>query len=293
MRPSILLSCLLAGGLFPVTAPGATAKKRSLDAPPKVAEETHTVRRGETLWSISRENHVSIGEMIELNRLKSESISVGQVLKIPKPRRAAPQTSDHITYVVGKGEDFRTIARQHEISEAELAQANPRVDPDSPRPGTKLIIFTSASRAKQDQQSPNDGGTRSRGTTHVIGENDTYYSIAKKYGITVKALAAANPDVKPERLKPGSRLVIPVKNSSDGDGRSQKPKESEVAKSDRKDSAPRSGLRTYEVSRGESVESIAEAFNISVSKLREINGLNRGTALKPGSNILVPDRRAG
>ena len=45
--------------------------------------------------------------------------------------------------------------------------------------------------------------------THTIVAGDTLSRIARKYGVTLSALQAANPGVDPRRLRPGQPLVIP------------------------------------------------------------------------------------
>lgn len=45
---------------------------------------THTVKRGETLYLLSRKYDVSVTEIIKINNLKKKSLSLGQKLKIPK-----------------------------------------------------------------------------------------------------------------------------------------------------------------------------------------------------------------
>jgi LysM repeat protein len=42
-----------------------------------------------------------------------------------------------------------------------------------------------------------------------VQSKDAFYSIAKKYGVKVDALMAANPGVEPRRLKIGQTLNIP------------------------------------------------------------------------------------
>jgi LysM repeat protein len=49
--------------------------------------------------------------------------------------------------------------------------------------------------------------TRSR--THVVAAGDTLASIARKYGVTLTALQAANPGVTPKKLKVGQTLNLP------------------------------------------------------------------------------------
>ncbi|MCS7011428.1 MAG: LysM peptidoglycan-binding domain-containing protein [Anaerolineales bacterium] len=45
---------------------------------------------------------------------------------------------------------------------------------------------------------------------YTIRPNDTLAGIASRYGVTVEALLAANPGVRPTALKVGSQLVIPL-----------------------------------------------------------------------------------
>ena len=46
-------------------------------------------------------------------------------------------------------------------------------------------------------------------STHTIQSGDTFEGIAKQYGLTVRALRAANPGVEPRRLIPGKTLRLP------------------------------------------------------------------------------------
>lgn len=44
---------------------------------------------------------------------------------------------------------------------------------------------------------------------YTIQPGDTFYGIAQKYGTTVQALTTANPELHPESLPPGRRIVVP------------------------------------------------------------------------------------
>jgi LysM repeat protein len=50
---------------------------------------------------------------------------------------------------------------------------------------------------------------RPAGRTHVVRSGDTPSVIARKYGVTVKALMAANPGLNPTRMKVGSVVKLP------------------------------------------------------------------------------------
>ena len=44
---------------------------------------------------------------------------------------------------------------------------------------------------------------------YTVQSGDTFYSIARKYGASAQAIAAANPDLNPENLPVGRRIVVP------------------------------------------------------------------------------------
>ena len=53
--------------------------------------------------------------------------------------------------------------------------------------------------------------TPAGGTTYTVKKDDIMINIAKKFGITVAALKAANPTVDPNKMQIGSVLIIPPK----------------------------------------------------------------------------------
>lgn len=48
------------------------------------SKNIYTVKRGDTLWSIARENNISVSELKEANNLETNLLSVGQQLIIPQ-----------------------------------------------------------------------------------------------------------------------------------------------------------------------------------------------------------------
>ena len=47
-------------------------------------------------------------------------------------------------------------------------------------------------------------------TEHVVSPGETLSEIAEQYGIRTAELQAANPRVEPRRMRPGTRLVVPL-----------------------------------------------------------------------------------
>lgn len=68
----------------PVTNTAAPAKTIQPATQPTTvaAADTHTVAQGETLYSISKKHNTTVDELIRLNGLNGNALSIGQVLKV-------------------------------------------------------------------------------------------------------------------------------------------------------------------------------------------------------------------
>lgn len=57
----------------------------------------------------------------------------------------------------------------------------------------------------------NGAGTTAQATvrTHKVQPGDTLAAIARKYGVSLAALEAINPEVRPTRLQVGAVLSLP------------------------------------------------------------------------------------
>lgn len=209
----------------------------------------HVVKKGETLWSISQKYSTSVGEVMELNKLPKEYVREGMKLKIPpKGGLVDPRTERRKVHVVDDDETFWSIAGTYNISPEALANANPNVNPNRLHPDMELIIPPSdgSKTAKPGTplkqavtlKDPDGGGPADKsplakpgdtkatakpasplaaeggpvtGKEYVIEEGDTFYALGRKFGVTMEAILAANPQVDPRRMKNGTKIVIPDK----------------------------------------------------------------------------------
>jgi len=44
---------------------------------------------------------------------------------------------------------------------------------------------------------------------HIVQPRETLGAIARRYGVKLEALIAANPGLNPRRLRPGQKLILP------------------------------------------------------------------------------------
>jgi LysM repeat protein len=85
----------------------------------------HTVRTGETLWSIAQRYGVSINSILTVNpKIDPDKIWIGQKLRVPgvQAPRLNPVTS--ATYAVRTGDSLWRIAKEHKVTIEELMEWN-------------------------------------------------------------------------------------------------------------------------------------------------------------------------
>ena len=164
---------------------------------------THKVRKGETLSGIARDYGVSVASIKEANNLRSNSIRIGQTLKVSGTSKSSSRTAGTkaTTHTVKSGDSLYAIAKQYGASVDQIRRDN-NIKGNNIRIGQKLRISggTTVASAKSS--------TRTR--SHTVKSGDTLYGIARQYGVTVGSIEEAN-GLTNTNLRPGQKLKIPAK----------------------------------------------------------------------------------
>lgn len=202
--------------------------------------DTYTVQKGDSLWSIAKRFNVGVNEIKNANNLSSNLISVGQRLVIPG---MPPTDQTNVTYVVQKGDSLWSIANANNTTVDEIANLNDL--------GENTIYVG------QVLQIPNTGTDEAKPsleTTYIVQSGDTLYSIALKYNTTPNAIINKN-NLSTSLLNIGQSLKIPSDVESTGES-------DDILYNN-----------TYIVQRGDSLWSIANKNNVSINELKNINNL--------------------
>lgn len=109
---------------------------------------------------------------------------------------------------------------------------------------------------------------------YSIQKGDTYSTIAPKFGVTVKALQAANPTIDPAKLQIGKKIIIPAPTAAAA------PSAAPVV-----DTA--TGETLYTVKSGDTLGEIAKQFHTTVKAIQSANGL-ADTRIKVGQKLKIP-----
>lgn len=164
----------------------------------------HSVRSGESLYSIAQRYGSSVSAIRQANGIRGNLIHPGQTLVVPRFGNNRPQQTHRVAsgnrYVVQRNDTLWDISRSFGTSVDELCAANGLSRRSTIQPGQRLTIPAGG------------GGTATSkttsSTTYKVRRGDTLYDIARKFGVSVSALRRAN-GLTSSRIYPGDVLRIP------------------------------------------------------------------------------------
>lgn len=82
--------------------------------PSDIDEATYVVKKGDSLWVIANKYRTTVDEIKKLNNLSSNTLSIGQVLKIPSAN----------IYIVQKGDSLWSIANKNGTTVTDIKKKN-------------------------------------------------------------------------------------------------------------------------------------------------------------------------
>jgi cell wall-associated NlpC family hydrolase len=117
---------------------------------------------------------------------------------------ALPSSAES-NYTVRKGDSIWRIAESLNVSCRALLEINNLVPDSVIRPGQELRV--------PDAQ--NECPTAAPERRHKVAAGESLWQIARRYGVSVAALVAANDIPNPNLIHPGIELIVPAANASE------------------------------------------------------------------------------
>ena len=151
----------------------------------------YTVERGDTLYSISRKFNIPVNEIIRINNLTSDILSIGQRLYLTENI-----SQDETIYIVQKGDTLYSISKKFNIGIDELKRINNLTNNDL-YIGQELIVIENIDIGDYD--------------VYEVVKGDSLWSISKRYNIRVDDLIDIN-NLSDLNIKVGDKLLVPKKN---------------------------------------------------------------------------------
>ena len=134
--------------------------------------------------------YASASWIVFLNNLTSNTLSIGQILKLPKPADIDEPSKEptNITYTVQSGDSLYKIATKYNTTIVAIKKANNLTN--------DLLSIGQVLKIPVSEQ-----------ITYVVKSGDNLYSIANKYNTTVDSIKKKN-NLSTNNLSIGQILII-------------------------------------------------------------------------------------
>jgi membrane-bound lytic murein transglycosylase D len=185
----------------------------------------HRVDEGETLNQIARKYRTTASAIAQVNNLKEDQkIQFGNKLIIPVAptrggRAVASAGGSRIRYTIQRGDTVASIARDFDVTIAQVRRWNKLRVTSKLKPGRALVIYSAdaAAGAATVAQSTKSAGPTAENSdsrrvrvVHRVKPGDTLYAIASNYGTTIDSIRDWNNLSQRAGIKVGERLTIYV-----------------------------------------------------------------------------------
>ncbi len=189
----------------------------------------HTVREGETAYSIAKAYGTSVESLLEANPSARDGLKIDQTLRLPvaQTQTSAEMMSDKklrksfLLHTISEGETLYSISRKYEISVATIVEDNEGIDPLSLTVGQSLKIRKKSIGRSDEEQAQEQmaqivatlGGAPAGYDYYVVKPRETVYSLSRRYGMTESEFVQLNN--LPDGLKAGAVILVPSDKADD------------------------------------------------------------------------------
>lgn len=234
----------------------------------------HLIQKEETLQTIAKKYNVSVNDIVKLNSGAENGIQENTTLIIPNANSVSylfkkndVASVKYTKHPVTAKETLYSISKQHNISVEDLQNANPELVKIGLKEGQELNIPEKA--LTYERKVVFDG------KYHEVQSQETLFSIARLYNVSVKDLDELNADILKSGLQIGQKIEIPNKKKT-VDGRARIINNETIF---------------HEVQSKETKYSISKKYGITIEQLEMqnpeiINGLVIGNKLAINKSLI-------
>jgi LysM repeat protein len=273
-RFAILLGSLALGACAaadPAPPPTSMRPERPADPVPEIEEPRRPAPDPEpTLEERWREPFAVHSDLRPVTRTARRVVVLdGEPVRAP----AAAPPPTRVATAEPAAEAAAAPTRAAEDAEDTAARAAaPPAAPPATAPHATTPAAAPATPAARAAPAAASGGAR----THRVEWGETWLGIARRYGITSSVLAAANPEVDPERLRTGVTLRIPAAPAA-GSTPARAPAAAAAAPAQ----------RTHTVGPGDTLWGIARRYGVPAEQVRTANKMT-DDRVRLGQTLIIP-----
>ncbi|MPX25704.1 LysM peptidoglycan-binding domain-containing protein [Moraxella catarrhalis] len=267
---------------------------------------THKVSAGESLTAIARKYNISLHALAKENGLSvTDGVLIGQTLKLPSDAKTAnttmantsssPSVNKPESYTVRAGDSLTSVAATHGLTVGQLASYNNLANDAHILIGQRLWLVAgkvkrqpvSAQQTSQATQSTKNNQSTQSTATHRIQSGESLTAIARRYNISLHALAKENGLSVTDGVLIGQTLKLP----SDAKAESSTPSRLGNTKNNSTRTPANTNIgitENYTVRSGDSLTMLSNRFGVAIGDLATANGLASNANLRIGQTLKVP-----
>ncbi len=180
----------------------------------------HVAHSGETVASVARHYGVPAADIAAANpRLRGRTLRAGQHIIVPTAGPlpvemarllSAPEPPEAEYHRVRRGETIGLIATRYGVTQHQLIGWNRLGKGGRIRAGQRLRVGPSITASAAAKRSKSHTKAMAARHHHVVRPGETLKGLARRYGVSVQALRAANNLSGGATIKSGTRLRIPA-----------------------------------------------------------------------------------
>ncbi|MGX6962641.1 LysM peptidoglycan-binding domain-containing protein [Vagococcus xieshaowenii] len=255
---------------------------------------TYKVAAGDTLYRIANKHGVSVAQIKSWNKLTTDTIYVGQSLKVSKksssasthttPNKNENNQSSTKTHQVAAGDTLSSISRKYGVSVVQIKSWN-KMSGDMIFVGQRLTVKQPSQETTNDQTSTSNAPSNTSQSSNInmkrytVKASDTLYSIAKNYNVSLANLKQWNA-LKSDVIYVGQTLKI-------ADHAEEKTTVSSTSTQTSQADVSING--TYTVGKDDTLFSVANKHGMSVEQLKKLNNL-RNHIIYVGQKLVITEK---
>ncbi len=207
-------------------------------------------------------------------------------------------------YVVAEGDNYWSIANKLGVRPKDLEKANPGLNPKRLKPGQSLRIPPAPKAPKTPEVADASAATVAEAAgdrvaepeTYVVSDGDNLWVIAKRFGVSVKALRKVNQNVDPGKLKPGQPLTIPprkpeitgLKTGAAGKVSMSAPKDLDGGLAENAGNASPDRVVSHRIVKGDTLWNLSRRYGMKLSAMVRANRGLDPERLQLGGTVNIP-----